>query len=74
MGSCNIDHSLDDVKKKFMEQRTFLPENLVEGLERALTDDLSQGSLNDIFHLLKKYDLASDTEREKRDEKIATYI
>lgn len=74
MGSCNIDHSLDDIKKKLNEQRTFLPKNLVEGLERALTDDLSQSSLNDVFHLLKKYDLAPDSEREKRDHMLAAYI
>ncbi|MEI3611905.1 hypothetical protein [Pseudogracilibacillus sp. SO30301A] len=74
MGSCNIDHSLDDVKKKLKGQRIYLPENLVERLEKALIDDLSQGSLNDIFHLLKKYDLAPDSEREKRNQKLAAYI
>lgn len=74
MGHCPIDHSLADVQKKLSEQETFLSSVIVEGIKKYLTEDVSQEALNDIFHLLKKYDLADAKERTKRDTKLAKYI
>lgn len=72
--SCPIDHSVADVKKKLAEQKAFLPERISVGLETYITDALSQDVLNDIFHLLKKYDLASEEERAERDDRFARYV
>lgn len=74
MGSCQLDHSLSDVRKKLAEQTEFLPNRLTTGLEEYLTEEVGQETLNDIFHLLKKYDLASVDEREKRDTQLARYV
>ncbi len=74
MRSCQLDHSLSDVRKKLAEQAEFLPNHLTIGLEESLTEEIGQETLNDIFHLLKKYDLASVVEREERDEKLAQYV
>ena len=74
MGSCQLDHSLSDVRKKLVEQAEFLPNHLTTGLEESLTEEVGQETLNDIFHLLKKYDLASVDEREKRDTQLARYV
>jgi hypothetical protein len=35
-----------------------------------LTEEADQEFLNEVFHLLKKYDLADETEREERNEKL----
>lgn len=74
MGSCPIDHSLSDVEKKLQEQKPFFPHSVANGVDAKLTADLSQEALNDIFHLLKRYDLASEAEREKRDRGLAVYL
>ena len=74
MGKCNIDHAVQDVQKKLTEQSAFLPNHLTEGLKAVLTDELGQDTLNEIFHLLKKYDLAGAEERKEREEKLGTYI
>lgn len=70
MSQCNIDHSLEDVKKKLASQKEVLREDLYTRLERFLQKELDQEMLNTIFHLLKKYDLASPTEREERNKKL----
>lgn len=74
MGSCPIDHDLNDVRKKLAEQMEFLPEEISTGVEAYLTEAVSQAALNDIFHLLKKYDLASAEERKERDAGFAPYV
>lgn len=71
---CPIDHSVVDVKKKLAEQKAFLPVRISAGLESYITEGLAQDVLNDIFHLLKKYDLASEEERAERDEQFARYV
>jgi hypothetical protein len=70
MGKCTIDHTLEDVKQKLVEQAAFMPENLVREVEGSLTEKADQEFLNEVFHLLKKYDLADETEREERNEKL----
>ena len=74
MGSCPIDHSLSDVKKKLAEQREFLPEKVATDLAAFLTEEKEQKVLNDVFHLLKKYDLASVDERREREQKLLRYV
>ncbi|MGP7818243.1 hypothetical protein [Niallia sp. 01092] len=70
MGKCNIDHSYEDVVKKLESQQNLLPEVLVEDLYSFLKNNQSQQMLNELFHLLKKYDLASEEEQNKRNKEL----
>ncbi|OOE14487.1 hypothetical protein [Fictibacillus arsenicus] len=70
MGKCTIDHTLEDVKQKLVDQAPFMPENLVGEVKGSLNKEADQGFLNEVFHLLKKYDLADEKEREVRNEKL----
>lgn len=74
MGSCNIDHSHEDVIQKLKNQQDFLPEHVAEKLHLFLANDRSQPILNELFHLLKKYDLVSNEEREERNQKFLQLI
>nr|WP_153731002.1 group-specific protein [Sporosarcina obsidiansis] len=68
MSRCTIDHSTEDVKQKLKEQQTFMPQELVERCELFLSKPLEQETLNEVFHLLKKYDLAAEEERVGRNQ------
>lgn len=70
MSQCQIDHSVEDVRKKVEAQMEFLPEEVNELFTRFFTNSHSQGKLNEVFHLLKKYDLSSEEEKESRNEKL----
>ncbi|WP_303968924.1 hypothetical protein [Sporosarcina ureae] len=70
MRKCTIDHMQQDVVQKLNEQQTFMPQELVENGKVFLTRQLSQETLNEVFHLLKKYDLATEVERAERDSKM----
>jgi hypothetical protein len=70
MNSCNLDHSRQDVMKKLSGQKPFLPVDLVEQCNNFLSTSVNQEQLNELFHLLKKYDLSSDEEREIRHQKM----
>jgi len=74
LGICNIDHSHESVVKKLRNQEEFLPVDLKEKIHQFLSNELSQQTLNEVFHLLKKYDLASNEERESRNEKFAAIM
>jgi hypothetical protein len=74
MGTCNLDHSLEDVKKKLESQQNYLPNTLYDELSSFLGEDLNQETLNEVFHLLKKYDLASNEEQETRNKQIKELI
>jgi hypothetical protein len=74
MGKCDIDHTQEDVIHKLESQRPFLPEHLATGLQRFLKSGRSQETLNELFHLLKKYDLASKEEQEERNQKFIQLI
>lgn len=74
MGECRLDHSVEDVQKKLGEQAPFLPQERVEQLQALLETTLSQEKLNELFHLLKKYDLATPEERARREEKMALLL
>jgi len=73
MGKCNIDHSREDVVKKLKSQELFLPEGLAGKLGSFLKKEHDQETLNELFHLLKKYDLASEAERKERDRKLVAF-
>ncbi|MGB7999771.1 MAG: hypothetical protein WCF60_06700 [Anaerobacillus sp.] len=66
MGKCSIDHSYGDVLNKLENQAEYLPDSLVQDIYKYLQRNLSQETLNELFHLLKKYDLASDEEKVER--------
>jgi hypothetical protein len=70
MSSCNIDHSVGDVQKKYEAQKEFLPVELQELFQPFFTKPHSQETLNEVFHLLKKYDLSNEAERLSRNEKL----
>ena len=74
MSSCNLDHTLEDVKRKLAEQREFLPPVLAEQVSLFLTEQVNQGTLNEIFHLLKKYDLSEEAERVSRNVLLSKII
>jgi hypothetical protein len=70
MGKCNLDHSLESVIQKLGSQKEFLPQSLHEDLHQFLTKEHGQETLNDLFHLLKKYDLSSGADQEERNQKM----
>ncbi|MBN8210579.1 group-specific protein [Bacillus sp. NTK071] len=70
MGKCTIDYSYGDVLAKLEDQSDFMPDALVQKIYKFLHQTLSQETLNELFHLLKKYDLASKPEKEKRNHEI----
>lgn len=70
MGECKLDHSVEDVENKLEDQREYLPENLYQDFKSYLEENVAQTDLNEAFHLLKKYDLASKEEQQDRNGKI----
>lgn len=72
--ACNIDHSIEDVMNKLESQKSFLPKEIFTGSKGFLQGNHSQEILNDIFHLLKKYDLVSEEEREMRNTQLLLII
>ncbi|WP_235820479.1 group-specific protein [Halalkalibacter krulwichiae] len=70
MSHCKIDHPLEDVQRKLESQKDFLPADLYKRCEKFLTQPRSQSLLNELFHLLKKYDLASTEEKENRNQQL----
>jgi hypothetical protein len=67
MGNCKLDHTSEDVQKKYETQSHLLPSNIRETFMDWLGRNPTQLELNEVFHLLKKYDLITDEERGKRD-------
>ncbi|MBL3644327.1 group-specific protein [Bacillus sp. RHFB] len=70
MGVCNLNHSQQDVRLKFESQKAFLPTQLSQILDQYLENGNSQETLNELFHLLKKYDLSTQEEQESRNDKL----
>lgn len=71
---CNIDHSIEDVMNKLESQKSFLSEVIFKEVKGFLQGNHSQEILNDVFHLLKKYDLVSEEERETRNTQLLLFI
>ncbi|OKL37462.1 group-specific protein [Domibacillus mangrovi] len=74
MGQCSIDHSQEDVIQKLESQRDFLSAALYEEVQLYLKNEHVQEALNELFHILKKYDLASKEEQEERNQKLVYLI
>jgi len=74
MAECKLDHSQGDVQKKLAEQSSYLPTALAVGLKEIVNKPLTQAELNELFHLLKKYDLATQEERVQRDEQLRRFL
>ncbi|PGN86036.1 group-specific protein [Bacillus cereus] len=72
--TCNIDHSIEDVMNKLESQKSFLSEEIFKEVKNFLQGNHSQEILNDVFHLLKKYDLVSEEERETRNNQLLLII
>ena len=70
MSSCKLDHTLENVKSKLSDQKLFLPENLFVESSQMLEQEQNQQSLNELFHLLKKYDLSTEVEKNDRNNKL----
>ncbi|MDM5330372.1 hypothetical protein [Neobacillus sp. CF12] len=70
MSECKLNHSIEDVKNKFESQVAFLPAEVKPLFEHFITKEHTQDLLNEVFHLLKKYDLASKEERNARNNRL----
>ena len=70
MGECKLDHSHEDVKKKYEDQSEFLPEELKPLFVSFFAREHTQEILNEVFHLLKKYDLATEEEQNERNNRL----
>lgn len=70
MNRCRIDHTQEDTVRKLSEQKAFLPKELGDSGEVFLSRTLDQDTLNEVFHLLKKYDLATEEEKLERNQKM----
>ncbi|MFC7061453.1 group-specific protein [Halobacillus seohaensis] len=74
MSSCNLDHPNEDVRKKLEDQKNYLPEDLYEHSILFLNQSPTQSDLNELFHLLKKYDLSSEKEKNERNKSIKSLV
>lgn len=70
MSECKLNHSHDDVKNKYESQEAFLPEDMKPLFEQFFSNEHTQDLLNEVFHLLKKYDLASEDDRNERNNRL----
>ncbi len=70
MSECKMDHSHEDVKSKYESQAAFLPEEMKPLFSQFFESEHTQDLLNEVFHLLKKYDLASDEEKQERNNRL----
>jgi hypothetical protein len=74
MSECKVNHSQEDVKNKFESQTKFLPNDLKSSFQLFFEKEQTQTILNEAFHLLKKYDLASDEEKKIRNDQMVTLL
>lgn len=74
MSQCNIDHSFNDVLEKLQSQKEYLPAELFVKLQDFVKKDHAQETLNELFHLLKKYDLTASDEQAERNSQLEKLI
>ncbi|MFA9556956.1 hypothetical protein ACERII_06620 [Evansella sp. AB-rgal1] len=74
MGECKLDHSMHDVKTKLEQQAPYLSPSLLKDVQRFLMSDVTQHNLNEVFHLLKKFDLSSKEEQSERSNRMQQLI
>jgi hypothetical protein len=70
MSECKLDHSHEDVKSKYESQADYLPAELIPLFEQFFAKEHTQDLLNEVFHLLKKYDLSTEEERLVRNNRL----
>jgi hypothetical protein len=70
MSECKLDHTKEDVKNKYESQAAFLPEDIKSLFTQFFSGEHTQDLLNEVFHLLKKYDLSSEEERNARNNRL----
>ncbi|NRD76449.1 group-specific protein [Bacillus sp. BRMEA1] len=70
MSTCKLDHSHEDVKQKYESQKDYLPEEMKQLFEQFFAKEHTQDLLNEVFHLLKKYDLAAEEEKSERKNRL----
>lgn len=70
MSECKLNHSQEDVRNKYESQEAFLPEDMKTLFEQFFSKEHTQDLLNEVFHLLKKYDLASEEDRNQRNNRL----
>lgn len=66
MSECKLDHSHEDVQKKYEQQKAYLPTETVPLFQVFFQKKHTQDILNEVFHLLKKFDLSSEQEKVER--------
>lgn len=74
MSNCQLDHSHEDVKQKYQSQKEFLPNEMTPMFQSFFLKEHTQSVLNEMFHLLKKYDLSSVQEKEQRNKQIVVLL
>jgi hypothetical protein len=74
LSECKVNHSHEDVKNKFESQAEFLPNELKALSQHFFEKEHTQVHLNEMFHLLKKYDLATDEEKKERNGQLFTLL
>lgn len=70
MSECKLDHSHEDVKNKYESLAQYLPEHFTQLFTQFFQKEHTQELYNQVFHLLKKYDLASDEEKKERNNRL----
>jgi len=70
MSECKLNHSQADVKTKYESQIVFLPNDMLPLFQQFFAKEHSQELLNEAFHLLKKYDLATEEEKNVRNNRL----
>ncbi|PFO02594.1 group-specific protein [Bacillus sp. AFS076308] len=70
MSECKLNHTEEDVKSKYESQAAFLPEDMKDLFKQFFSKEHSQELLNEVFHLLKKYDLAPSEEKNERNNRL----
>ncbi|OLS35281.1 group-specific protein [Bacillus sp. MRMR6] len=70
MSECKLDHTHADVKSKYSTQEAYLPDDMKALFEQFFAKEHSQDLLNEVFHLLKKYDLAAEEEKDTRNNRL----
>jgi hypothetical protein len=70
MSECKLNHSQEDVRNKYESQEAFLPDDMKPLFEQFFSKEHTQDLLNEVFHLLKKYDLVSEEDRIERSNRL----
>lgn len=70
MSECKLNHSAEDVKHKYESQIPYLPDDMNDLFTLFFEKQHTQELLNNVFHLLKKYDLASEKEKMERNNRL----